>query len=171
MSHPGPTAEAPKPDEVRTALGRIVSSDIFRSSPQLAAFLSFVVEAVLQGQSDHIKGYTIGVEALKRGANFDPQTDPIVRVEATRLRRAMARYYSGPGADNPVRIELARGAYVPKFSYLHSGPGGGAPALGGLPSGNGMPTLLIQPFELLTTPGAQAALAVTLHDKLCDAFA
>ncbi len=168
MSHPDPTAEVPKPDEVRAALERIVSSDIFRSSPQLAAFLRFVVEAVLQGQSDRIKGYTIGVEALKRSANFDPLVDPIVRVEATRLRRAMARYYSGPGADSPVRIELARGGYAPRFSY-RSGQRGEVD--GDLQSGNGMPTLLIQPFELLTTPGKQAALAVTLHDKLCDAFA
>ena len=133
MSHPDPTAEVPKPDEVRAALERIVSSDIFRSSPQLAAFLRFVVEAVLQGQSDRIKGYTIGVEALKRSANFDPLVDPIVRVEATRLRRAMARYYSGPGADSPVRIELARGDYAPRFSYRsaeHGEPARRRPAIG-----------------------------------------
>ncbi len=171
MSDPDPTVEIPKPDEVRAALERIVASDIFRSSPQLAAFLRFVVEAALQGQSERIKGYTIGVEALKRSANFDPQVDPIVRVEATRLRRAMARYYSGPGADSPVRIELARGGYAPRFSYRSMKLEHGEPALGGLQSRNGMPTLLIQPFELFAGPATQAVSAVTLHDKLCDAFA
>ncbi len=122
MSRLAPIADEPTPDEVRAALDRIVGSEAFRSSPQLAAFLSFVVSAALQGRSDRIKGYTIGVEALKRGANFDPQLDPIVRVEATRLRRAMERYYSGPGADSPVRIELARGSYVPSFCYRGARP-------------------------------------------------
>ena len=170
-----PIADVPTPDEVRAALSRIVSSEAFRSSPQLAAFLSFVVESALQGRSDRIKGYTIGVEALKRSANFDPQIDPIVRVEATRLRRALERYYSKDGADNTVRIELTRGSYVPSFSYRATRRGGAIESarvgLGEFEPGNGMPTLLIQPFELLTTPINQTALAVTLHDKLCDAFA
>src|SRR3954469_17907080 len=92
--------EPPK-DEVRRALERIVTSQPLDSSPQLAAFLSFVVEAVLHGKSDRIKGYTIGVEVLRRDIKFDPQLDPIVRVEATRLRRALERYYAQAGANDP----------------------------------------------------------------------
>ena len=107
----------PTSDEVRAALERIVVSDMFRSSPQLASFLSFVVEAVLHGKSDRIKGYTIAVEVLRRDIKFDPQIDPIVRVEATRLRRAMERYYAGPGLTDTVIIDLPRGSYVPTFNY------------------------------------------------------
>ena len=70
---------------------------MFSRSPQLGAFLRFVVEAVLHGKADRIKAYTIGVEVLRRDTKFDPQLDPIVRVEATRLRRAIERYYAGPG--------------------------------------------------------------------------
>ena len=117
MSKHDPIATMPTPDEVRAALERIVASYVFRSSPQLASFLSFVVEAVLHGKSDRIKGYTIGVEVLRRDTKFDPQLDPIVRVEATRLRRAMARYYSGPGLTDTVIIDLPRGSYVPTFNY------------------------------------------------------
>lgn len=169
MTTSDPIADVPTPDEVRAALDRIVSSEAFRSSPQLAAFLSFVVESALQGRGDRIKGYTIGIEALKRSANFDPQIDPIVRVEATRLRRALERYYSGPGAGSAVRIALSRGNYVPLFS--HNQKAEVAPvAAGPIASGNGMPTLLIQPFDLLTAPGTQAVSATTLHEKLCDAF-
>ena len=84
-------------------------------SPQLGAFLRFVVEAVLQGKSDRIKGYTIGVEVLRRDPSFDPQADPIVRVEATRLRRTIERYYAGPGADDAIIVDLPRGSYVPTF--------------------------------------------------------
>jgi len=115
MSKHDPIVDVPNPEEVRTALGRIVVSDVFRSSPQLASFLSFVVESVLHGRSERIKGYTIGVEVLRRDTKFDPQLDPIVRVEATRLRRALERYYAGPGLDDTVIIDLPRGSYVPTF--------------------------------------------------------
>jgi tetratricopeptide (TPR) repeat protein len=106
----------PEP-EVRAALARMTASEMFRDSPQLAAFLRFVTEAELRGESERIKGYTIGVEALGRSEHFDPQTDPIVRVEATRLRRTMERYYAGPGASDPVVIALSPGSYVPSFRY------------------------------------------------------
>jgi len=106
---------APACDEIRQAIDRITASDVFSRSPQLGAFLRFVVEAVLSGKGDRIKAYTIGVEVLRRDSSFDPQLDPIVRVEATRLRRAIERYYAGPGAEDPVVIDLPRGTYVPTF--------------------------------------------------------
>jgi len=102
--------------EIRGALERVVASAPFRASPQLAAFLRFVVEAVLEGQAERLKGYTIAVEALRRPESFDPQTDPIVRVEAARLRRALQRYYADEGRDDPVIITLPRGTYVPTFA-------------------------------------------------------
>src|SRR5687767_500818 len=82
------------PGEVRLALARIAASRPFDTSPKLTSFLRFVVEAALSGRGDRLKGYTIGVEALGRGENFDPQADAIVRVEAVRLRRALAAYYA-----------------------------------------------------------------------------
>ena len=97
----------------RMALDRLLASETFRASPQLATFLRFVVEATLRGESSRIKGYTIGVEAFGRPENFDPQIDPIVRVEATRLRRTLERYYAGPGASDPIVFEMTRGSYVP----------------------------------------------------------
>jgi TolB-like protein len=107
--------ERPKPDEVRLALNRMAESEAFRGSPQLVAFLRYVVEATLRGEHDRIKGYTIAVEALGRTEDFDPQSDPIVRVEAIRLRRAVTRYYATGGARDPVLIDLPLGSYVPVF--------------------------------------------------------
>jgi len=100
---------------IDAALARIVASAGFRSAPRLASFLRFVVETALSGQGDRLKGYTIGVEALGRDPSFDPQTDPIVRVEAGRLRHALAHYYAGAGRDEPLVIVLPRGNYVPMF--------------------------------------------------------
>src|SRR5262245_1207289 len=107
--------DLPSPDEIRRAVDRVVISDVFSRSRQLAAFLRFVVEAVLHDRQDRIKAYTIGVEVLRRDTKFDPQLDPIVRVEATRLRRAIERYYAGPGMNDTLLIDLPRGSYVPTF--------------------------------------------------------
>ncbi len=117
------TSNLPAPDEVRAQLERMTASDDFIRSPQLGAFLRFVVESVLQGKSDRIKAYTIGVDVLRRDAKFDPQLDPIVRVEATRLRRTIDRYYAGLGADDAIRIDLPRGSYIPTFTKRPTLPG------------------------------------------------
>src|SRR5262249_58005353 len=84
-------------------------------SPQLIAFLRFVVEATLRGERHLIKAYTIAVEALGRGADFDAGADPIVRVEAGRLRRALQRYYAG--TTDPILIHIPLGHYIPEFRY------------------------------------------------------
>jgi len=102
-------------EEVRAALERIAASAVFCACPQLIAFLRYVVEATLCGGQNRIKGYTIAVEALGRGEDFDPQNDPIVRVEAMRLRRALQRYYADGGGADPVRIVMPPGSYVPVF--------------------------------------------------------
>src|SRR5258708_8282352 len=105
--------------EIRRALERMAESEAFRASPQLIAFLRYVVEVTLRGQADRIKGYTIATEALGRTVDFDPQTDPIVRVEATRLRRALDRYHAASGTEG-VRIDLPLGCYVPVFRRVEA---------------------------------------------------
>ena len=91
---------SPSADEVRAELERIPTSEPLRPSAQLQAFLRFVVEATLKGEAERIRAFTIAVEAFGRDKDFDPQSDPIVRVEAARLRRAIELYYNGPGADD-----------------------------------------------------------------------
>ncbi|WP_127088370.1 hypothetical protein [Aquabacter cavernae] len=110
-----PAVDAPGEDEVRAALARVLAGDEFASSPRLADFLRFIVGATLAGRAESIKGYTIAVEALGRPTSFDPQSDPIVRVEATRLRRALERYYASAGPDEPLEICVPKGGYVPAF--------------------------------------------------------
>ncbi len=106
---------AADPALARDALARVMSSDAFRGAPQLASFLAYIVDLTLEGRSGEIKGYTIATQALGRDADFDPQTDPIVRVEAMRLRRALEAYYAEAGAADPLRITIPRGTYIPAF--------------------------------------------------------
>ena len=103
------------PSAIRAQLDRIVGSPEFRNSPRLKRFLTFVVEMTLEGKAERIKAYTIAIEALGRGPEFDPQIDPIIRVQAGRLRQALGRYYANAGRNYPVVIEMPRGAYVPSF--------------------------------------------------------
>jgi hypothetical protein len=110
-----PLEESPNEADIRAALGRVVASNHISKSPQLANFLRFVVEEKLAGNGSRIKAYTIAADALGRDSSFDPQNDPIVRVEAGRLRRALDQYYINGGCNDPVVIELPRGHYVPVF--------------------------------------------------------
>jgi TolB-like protein len=110
----------PSSDNVREALQRIIASTEFRSSPHLAAFLRYSVETSLAGEGASIKAYSIATGVLGRPPTFDPQADPIVRVEATRLRRAMERYYLHEGANDPILIDIPRGRYVAYFSFRTS---------------------------------------------------
>lgn len=105
----------PQADAIRRQLARIVGSAAFRDASQLTSFLTYVVEATLAGSADRLKAYTIATQALGRSASFDPQTDPIVRVEAGRLRQALARYYADEGRCDPIVVAQPRGSYVPVF--------------------------------------------------------
>ncbi len=119
----------PSAAAVRAALDRALASDALRGAPQLSAFLSFVVERCLEGRGAELKGYTIAVEAFGRPPEFDPQADPIVRVEAGRLRRALGQYYAYEGASDPVRITMPVGAYVPVFELVEAGAPGASRGL------------------------------------------
>lgn len=171
-------AQTGQPDaaQIRTQVERMTKSEIFANSPQLSAFLLFVVEALLRGKSERLKGYTIGVEVLRRDVNFDPQMDPIVRVEATRLRRAIERYYAGPGASDAVVIALPRGGYVPRIAWRGTPeaevaePSARAKPPRLLP-GNGLPTLRVAPFVVVGTPGPLVIDGEALGSKLAEAFA
>jgi hypothetical protein len=114
-------AGEPTEGEIRACLRNMLAAAPFRDSPQLASFLSFVVDETLSGRGNDLKGYSIATLALGRPESFDPQTDPIVRVQAGRLRQAMAEY-AAANPDEPVTIHLEKGAYAPLFS-LREGHG------------------------------------------------
>ena len=123
MTGDGTNAESggkrPDPVQVRAHLKHVLTHPDFAAAPQLSAFLTYIVERQLEGAEDRIKAYSIATEALGRPASFDPQNDPIVRVQARRLRQALQGYYSGPQADDTVRIGLPVGGYSPEIkSYV-----------------------------------------------------
>lgn len=98
---------------IRAQLERVLTSSEFKGKPMLRGFLRFVVERTLAGVAHEIKGYTVATQVFGRKEDFDPSRDPIVRIQAGRLRRTLERYYQTLGKDDPVRIEVPLGSYVP----------------------------------------------------------
>jgi hypothetical protein len=102
--------------EKRDELRRVLGSKQFANSPKKTRFLEFVSEQTLQGNGEKLNEYLIGVEVYERGGEFNPQKDPIVRVQAHEIRRLLRKYYEEEGKDSPIRIDLPSGHYVPVFS-------------------------------------------------------
>lgn len=100
---------------MRAELERILASPGFVDAGRLGPFLTFLVDAALSGDTSRLKESVLGVEVFQRQPGYNSASDPIVRVEARRLRSRLEEYYAGPGKDDPVVIELPRGAYVPVF--------------------------------------------------------
>lgn len=96
-------------------LEKILSDSTFATSDRLSAFLRYIVTETLADRGSRLKGYNVALSVFSRGEKFDPQTNSVVRVEATRLRKQLAAYYAGPGADDPIEIRVNRGSYVPEF--------------------------------------------------------
>jgi adenylate cyclase len=105
----------PTPEAIKAQLNRILQNPHFRGSDKQKAFLGFVVNETLANRASQLKGYTIAVAVYGRTEGFDPQVDPIVRVEAGRLRRALEHYYLTDGENDPVRIEIPKGGYRATF--------------------------------------------------------
>ncbi len=113
--------------KVLAALCRLVESPVFSQSPRLRRFLEYTVESTLAGRPEELKEYSIGLSVFDRQESFDPRLDPIVRVEAGRVRQKLARYYESLGRAEKIRIELPKGSYVPQFTHHVARPSGTSP--------------------------------------------
>lgn len=113
-------ALTPEREEIEIALARILADPGFERNGSATQFLKFVVVETLEGRGERLKGFTIATSALGRRPDFDPQSNSLVRVQASRLRRLLEDYYRGAGASDPVRIELPVGSYQPRFARSHA---------------------------------------------------
>jgi hypothetical protein len=107
----------PAADDVRAQLEILLASPELDAPARARRFLRYVVEETLAGRAERIKAYAIGTEVFERSAEFDAQGDPVVRIEAGRLRRALERYYLSEGRSDPVVITIPKGGYVPHFAW------------------------------------------------------
>ncbi len=101
-------------------LEKILASTSFTNSERLSRFLRFAVLAAAHGQSAQLKEYAVALAVFDKRDSFDPRYDPIVRVEAGRLRTRLKHYYETEGIRDPILIELPKGSYVPRFALQKS---------------------------------------------------
>lgn len=150
-------------DEViRRQLNRILASRSFRQVDRLQRFLAFIVEETLAGRGDVLKEYPIGVDVFAKDPSFDPRMDPIVRVQARRLRIRLATYYKDEGQSDELMIELPKGGYTPTFRKLEVA----APKR---PAGAvlvGRNTVMVLPFEDDSPGGDQAYFCKGLRHQI-----
>jgi tetratricopeptide (TPR) repeat protein len=110
----------PSPEDVREALAKVLASPDFSSAGRLGPFLAHLVGAALAGETDRLKESVLGVEFFDRGSDYDPRLDPVVRIEARRLRLRLEKYYASEGASDQTRIDLPKGGYIPSFAIAAS---------------------------------------------------
>src|SRR3989442_2213030 len=106
---------APTESEIRAHVEKLLANRLFARSARMVRFLSFAVDRALAGCGDALKEYLAGVEVFDRGKDFDPRIDPIVRVEARRLRAKLKAYYASAGKSDAVIVQFPKGAYAPAF--------------------------------------------------------
>ncbi len=178
----------------REALDRILQSPDFHATPRSRRFLTYVVEETLAGRAERIKSFSIATDVFGRGSDFDAHSDPIVRLEAGRLRRALEQYYLKAGREDPLIISIPKGGYVPLIlprTKVETGARRalakprpillGAVAALGLasavsvvmsppwrsdPTVPAVPRLLVRPFEDLSRSGNSAAFTAGLTHEI-----
>ena len=115
-AEPGPDAG------VREQLERVLRSETFQQADRLKRFLAFIVEEALAGRQSELKEYVIGAQVFRKEESFDPRTDPIVRVQARRLRAKLIRYYREEGRADALMFDLPKGGYAPVFKHRDARP-------------------------------------------------
>ena len=110
-----PKASVPLKTDITRQLERILDSPDFKATPQQTALLRYVVNQTLAGNAYRIKGYIVATEVFGRRSDFNQSNDPIVSIQASRLRQAIELYYETAGKNDPIRIDIPKGGYVPTF--------------------------------------------------------
>ncbi|SHG98602.1 TolB amino-terminal domain-containing protein [Kaistia soli DSM 19436] len=118
-SGPGNRLDSGRPDAavIRAQVEHMLASPELHGSQRRRTFLRYLVEETLEGRGGGLKGYTIALAVFGRNEEFQSQTDPVVRLEARRLRRDLDSYYIGAGGRDAIRITIPKGGYIPHFEW------------------------------------------------------
>jgi TolB-like protein/tetratricopeptide (TPR) repeat protein len=152
---------------IRQHLSLVLASSAFAPVDRLKRFLRYVVEETVSGRGENLKEYPIGVEVFDREPSFDPRTDPIVRVQARRLRARLTRYYEEEGRHEQMRIELPKGSYAPIF-HRHGAQGPKRTVASTLASRN---TVMVLPFADCSPNGDMAYFCAGICDEIINRLA
>ena len=144
-----PTSDYEK-GAVEQQLEHLLASPLFNSSKRYGQFLRFVVARVLDGQGSQLKERVLGIEIFERQADYDTNTDPIVRVTAGEIRKRLDQYYQDPKHSQEIRLFLSSGSYAPHFSW--PGHPNGFPDGATAAPANGLAVLKTEPIAAPANP-------------------
>lgn len=116
-SPPQPKMEVPDSELCWSLVERIASSTPFRRATRLREFLMYVGRRLLKDGRDRIQENEIGAAVFDRSPGYDTNIDPIVRVNATELRKRIEAYFEAEGQNEVILMEIPRGGYTPVFRY------------------------------------------------------
>jgi len=148
----------PSDHDVSVQIDRILGSRFFARSERLCRFVRFAAKHALCQGAERLKEYLVGVEVFDRGPAYDPRIDPIVRVEARRLRAKLKAYYASAGRDDQLRIEFPKGSYSPVFRFRPARQIKLEPA--------GDAAIAVLPFENLTNSAPTQSFGEGLAEEL-----
>ncbi|MEO7496303.1 MAG: hypothetical protein ABIT83_05705 [Massilia sp.] len=115
------SAGTPAADEIRAELQRVLASQRFAKSRRCSELLSFIAHTSLLGALHDSSEYRIGIEVFRRQAgSYHTGDDPIVRVQAGRLRARLGAYYADEGRRNPLRISIPLGGYLARAERVQA---------------------------------------------------
>lgn len=107
-------------EEIHAACKEIVASEMFVNSPRMCRFLCFLVEKAILGDRRETSEYNIGLEVFDRKpASYNTADDPVVRVQAGRLRKRLESYYEKSLHQSRIKISIPQGRYMPVISRLN----------------------------------------------------
>jgi hypothetical protein len=109
-------AQEPAEDDPRcSAVKRVLTSACFSIAGRLSAFLSYVCERTLSGQQEDVTEQQIGVFVFGREPGFNTGENTIVRTTARAVRQKLDQYFYVEGQNDPIRIVIPKGTYIPEF--------------------------------------------------------
>jgi adenylate cyclase len=147
---------------VRRHLEQLLLSSNFDASRRSRDFLCFVVEKALAGRGEELTQVALATQVFGRKDDFDPLIDPIVRIQAGRLRRSLERYYILEGKGQALKIELPKGTYVPVFHDVETAETEAPEPV----ASNPWPSIAVWPFEAAAGDAALLDMVTRLNDEL-----
>jgi TolB-like protein len=156
-------------------LQKVLASETFTRSQRMSRFLRFTVEQSLEGRADRLKEYLIGVEVYDKPETLDPRFDPIVRVEAGRLRAKLREYYETDGREDVILISFPKRSYAPLFHWndltSNSGTAANPRELEARPPGQSTRSIAVLPFIDMSQKGELQHFCDGLTDEVNAALA
>src|ERR1700683_4228831 len=107
---------------VRAELIRVLSSRVFQNAGTPSRLLRFLVEHGPEPRAGELKETVVGIEVFGRQPDYNPATDSVVRVQASRLRAKLKEYYGAEGSADPVVLDLPKGGYSIAIAWREREP-------------------------------------------------